>query len=184
VAPAPRKRLRDASGYATQFLQIFYFCSGFLILAPTLQAEEPECDSIIPRLQRLKRYQGWWPPGFGSGCDPWRCSDHERSGGSGVLLADANGSYDSKLALEVDMTTTASIAGTTGLVAEAAKAEHNSGAGVPEVSPSTCVASAGGGATMTGDEVKVVMGHPGLRAPGQVSLSEVMGTTHFTLRQA
>jgi hypothetical protein len=33
------------------------------------------------------------------------------------------------------------------------------------------------------DEPKVIMGHPGLRAPGTISLSEVMGTGHFALNQ-
>jgi hypothetical protein len=31
------------------------------------------------------------------------------------------------------------------------------------------------------EEPEVVMGHPGLRAPGDASLSEEMGTTHFVL---
>jgi G:T/U-mismatch repair DNA glycosylase len=34
------------------------------------------------------------------------------------------------------------------------------------------------------EKPKVIMGHPGLRAPGTVSLSEAMGTTHFVLNQA
>jgi hypothetical protein len=33
----------------------------------------------------------------------------------------------------------------------------------------------------TVEELKVIMGHPGLRASGTVSLSEAMGTTHFAL---
>jgi hypothetical protein len=33
-------------------------------------------------------------------------------------------------------------------------------------------------------EPEVIMGHPGLRTPGTVSLSEAMGTTHFVLNQA
>jgi hypothetical protein len=33
------------------------------------------------------------------------------------------------------------------------------------------------------EETEVVMGHPGLRAPGDVSLSKVMGITHFGLHQ-
>jgi hypothetical protein len=32
--------------------------------------------------------------------------------------------------------------------------------------------------------LEVIMGHPGLRASGTVSLSEAMGTTHFALNQA
>jgi hypothetical protein len=32
-------------------------------------------------------------------------------------------------------------------------------------------------------EPEVIMGHPGLRAPGTVSLSKAMGTTHFALNQ-
>jgi ATP-dependent protease ClpP protease subunit len=38
--------------------------------------------------------------------------------------------------------------------------------------------------TDDGDELAVIMGHPGLQAPGHVSLPEVMGTTHFMLCQA
>jgi hypothetical protein len=34
------------------------------------------------------------------------------------------------------------------------------------------------------EEPKVVMGHPGLNVPGGVSLSDMMGTTHFVLNQA
>jgi hypothetical protein len=34
------------------------------------------------------------------------------------------------------------------------------------------------------EEPKVIMGHPGLRESGTISLSEVMGTTHFALNQA
>jgi hypothetical protein len=34
------------------------------------------------------------------------------------------------------------------------------------------------------EEPKVIMGHPGLRALGIVSLSKAMGTTHFMLNQA
>jgi hypothetical protein len=34
------------------------------------------------------------------------------------------------------------------------------------------------------EEPEVIKGHPGLRAPGIVFLSEVMGTTHFALNQA
>jgi hypothetical protein len=33
------------------------------------------------------------------------------------------------------------------------------------------------------EEPEVILGHPGHRAPGAVSLSEVMGTTHFMLNQ-
>jgi hypothetical protein len=33
------------------------------------------------------------------------------------------------------------------------------------------------------EEPEVIMGHPSLRVPGTVSLSEVMGTTHFALNQ-
>jgi hypothetical protein len=33
------------------------------------------------------------------------------------------------------------------------------------------------------EEPEDIMVHPGLRAPGIVSLSEVMGTTHFALNQ-
>jgi hypothetical protein len=51
------------------------------------------------------------------------------------------------------------------------------GSGVPEVFPTEDVASAGG-------ELEVVMGHPGLESPGDVSLSEAMSTTHFALCQA
>jgi hypothetical protein len=48
----------------------------------------------------------------------------------------------------------------------------------------------GGGATTIGDgdydgdELKVIMGRPGLRAPGHISHPKAMGTTHFTLCQA
>jgi hypothetical protein len=31
------------------------------------------------------------------------------------------------------------------------------------------------------EKPKVIMGHPGLRVPRTVPLSEVMGTTHFVL---
>jgi hypothetical protein len=65
---------------------------------------------------------------------------------------------------EVDMATTTGAAGTTG-------------SGVPEVFPTEDVASAGG-------ELEVVMGHPGLESPGDVSLSEAMSMTHFALCQA
>jgi hypothetical protein len=34
------------------------------------------------------------------------------------------------------------------------------------------------------EEPEVIMGHPALRAHGTISLSEVMGTTHFALNQA
>jgi hypothetical protein len=34
------------------------------------------------------------------------------------------------------------------------------------------------------EEPEVILRHPGHRAPGDVSLSEVMGTTHFALNQA
>jgi NADPH:quinone reductase-like Zn-dependent oxidoreductase len=86
----------------------------------------------------------------------------------------------------VDTTTTPDAAGMVGSVAEAAGVVHNIGNEVPEVSPSVGVAFAGGEATMTGDgdELVVVMGHPSLRAPGQVSLSEAMATAHFALCQA
>jgi hypothetical protein len=33
------------------------------------------------------------------------------------------------------------------------------------------------------EEPEVIMGHPSLRVLGTVSLSEVMGTTHFALNQ-
>jgi hypothetical protein len=58
--------------------------------------------------------------------------------------------------------------------------------GVPEVLPTGGASSNGGGAATTDDSdvLRVIMGHPGLRAPGHVSLPEVMGTTHFALRQA
>jgi hypothetical protein len=35
----------------------------------------------------------------------------------------------------------------------------------------------------TVEEPEVILRHPGLRAPGVVSLSEAMGTTHFALNQ-
>jgi hypothetical protein len=46
-----------------------------------------------------------------------------------------------------------------------------------------------GATASTGDDdnvvegPKVVMGQPSVRAPGHVSLSEAMGTTHFALHQ-
>jgi hypothetical protein len=35
----------------------------------------------------------------------------------------------------------------------------------------------------TVEESEVIMGHLGLRAPGTISISEVMGTSHFVLNQ-
>jgi hypothetical protein len=64
------------------------------------------------------------------------------------------------------------------------------GSGVLEVLPMGDVTSVGGGAATIGDgkgnidELKVIMGHPDLRALGHVFLPEVMGTSHFTLCQA
>jgi hypothetical protein len=34
------------------------------------------------------------------------------------------------------------------------------------------------------EEPEVILGHPALRAPGDVSLSEAMGTTHWSINQA
>jgi hypothetical protein len=59
--------------------------------------------------------------------------------------------------------------------------------GVLEVLATEDASSNGGGAAATtddNDELGVIMGHPGLRALGHVSLPEAMGTTHFALRQA
>jgi hypothetical protein len=57
--------------------------------------------------------------------------------------------------------------------------------GVLSSPPQMAAATASSGADdNTVEEPKVIMGHPGLRAPRIVSLSEVMGTTHFVLNQA
>jgi hypothetical protein len=72
---------------------------------------------------------------------------------------------------------------------EAPSSQTQSGAATPEIVPEVGTTTATG-ATTTGDgdgnddELEVVTGHPGLRAPGHVSLSDAMGTTHFALRQA
>jgi hypothetical protein len=57
-------------------------------------------------------------------------------------------------------------------------------AGAPSSPPHMAAATASMGAhdnTVEGPEV--IMGHPGLRALRTISLSEIMGTTHFTLNQ-
>jgi hypothetical protein len=58
-------------------------------------------------------------------------------------------------------------------------------AGAPPSTPHMVAATT---STSTDDnaikEPEVIMGHPGLRMPGTVSLSEAMGTTHFVLNQA
>jgi hypothetical protein len=95
----------------------------------------------------------------------------------------SDGTPTPKTEPKVDTTTTADAVG---MISSAVGAAHNTGTKVPEVCPSTGMASADGGLMTTSDDDKleVVMGHPGLRAPGQVSLFEAMGTTHFALRQA
>jgi hypothetical protein len=52
-----------------------------------------------------------------------------------------------------------------------------------DTSTTTGVATTGN-SNDDGNELEVVMGHPGLQSPGHVSLSEVMSMAHFTLRQA
>jgi hypothetical protein len=58
---------------------------------------------------------------------------------------------------------------------------------VLEVLPMGDAASVGGGAATTcdgdGDELEIIMGHPGLWAPGLISLPEAMSMTHFVLHQ-
>jgi hypothetical protein len=90
-----------------------------------------------------------------------------------------------------DSTADAAAVGTTLTMTElATKAPFlrtQSGGATPETVPEvdTTIAT---GATTTGDdddnELEVIMGHPGLRAPGNVSLSEEMGVAHFALCQA
>jgi hypothetical protein len=62
------------------------------------------------------------------------------------------------------------------------------GSRVPKVLPTGGAAFAGGSAATTGnddgDELEVILGHPGLQDLGHVSLLEVMGMVHFMLRQA
>jgi hypothetical protein len=52
--------------------------------------------------------------------------------------------------------------------------------------PSPCRTTASTTSTGTDDnaveELEVIMGHPSLKAPGTVSLSEAMGPTHFALK--
>jgi hypothetical protein len=57
-------------------------------------------------------------------------------------------------------------------------------AGAPSPPPQMATATASAGADDNAvEEPEVIMGHPGLRAPGAVSLSEAMGMTHFMLNQ-
>jgi hypothetical protein len=53
---------------------------------------------------------------------------------------------------------------------------------MPEVDTTTTTGAVTAGDD-NDDELKVVTGHPGLRAPGDVSLSEAMFAAHFTLHQ-
>jgi hypothetical protein len=50
----------------------------------------------------------------------------------------------------------------------------------PQMAAATTSAGADDNAV---EEPEVIMGHPDLRAPGAVSLSEAMGMTHFMLNQ-
>jgi predicted HTH domain antitoxin len=57
-------------------------------------------------------------------------------------------------------------------------------AGALSSAPQMAAATASAGADdNTVEDPKVTMGHPGLRVPGAVSLSEVMGLSHFVLNQ-
>jgi hypothetical protein len=57
--------------------------------------------------------------------------------------------------------------------------------GAPSSPPHVVSATASMGTDdNTIEELEVIMGHPGLRAPRTVSLSEAMGMTHFVLNQA
>jgi hypothetical protein len=56
--------------------------------------------------------------------------------------------------------------------------------GAPSSSPRMAAATASAGDDDNAiEEPEVIIGHPSLRAPGAISLSEAMGTTHFVLNQ-
>jgi hypothetical protein len=56
--------------------------------------------------------------------------------------------------------------------------------GAPSSPPQVVATTASVGADDNAiEEPEVILGHPGHRAPGAISLSEVKGTTHFALNQ-
>jgi hypothetical protein len=88
---------------------------------------------------------------------------------------------------EIDMTATVG-ATASPMMSEAATgvpaASTGPMAGVPSSPPQMVAATTSVGADDTVImELEVIMGQPGLRAPGQVFLSEVMGTAHFALHK-
>jgi hypothetical protein len=76
LPPPPQVLLRRLELCHTFFAYYFFFLpilrTCFLILVSTFQGDESEGNIVIPGLQRLKRYRGRWPPGFGDRYDPWR----------------------------------------------------------------------------------------------------------------
>jgi hypothetical protein len=106
---------------------------------------------------------------------------------------DTTNAGDGSLALEVESEVeTMVVAGATsspkaGEVVGQDPAASSSG---PTVSPSYPQPQAADGSTTTGadetimEELEAVLGHPPLRAPGDVSLDEVIGTVRWVLNQA
>jgi hypothetical protein len=85
--------------------------------------------------------------------------------------------------------TTAVVAAASLVMSEAAASDPATStgpaAGAPSSPPQMAAATASTGADDNAvEEPEVILRHPGNRAPGDVSLSEVMGTTHFALNQA
>jgi hypothetical protein len=70
----------------------------------------------------------------------------------------------------------AAVGGSTGLADPMVGASSS----LPQMGVATAAVSADDD---TAEELKVVLGHPVLRASGDVSLSEAMGTTHWALNQ-
>jgi hypothetical protein len=85
-------------------------------------------------------------------------------------------------------TTTMTGAAASAIMSEAAashpRASTGPASGAPSSPPRMATATTSAGTDNNAiEELEVICGHPGLRAPGVVSLFDVMGTTHFALNQ-